>query len=191
MKPLFDFSGLVNGRLVTDDVIQGTGGDDTLIGTSGADTIQGAKGDDDIRGMKGDDSLGGGQGDDTLAGGKGDDTLHGGIGSDRLIGGNGADLFSFTSLTDSTVSVDGRDTVADFHHGQGDVIDLSLIDADATADGDQAFHLVASFSGAVGELELVLAGGKTLLLGDVDGDAVADLVIKLSGDQTAFTGFVL
>lgn len=179
MKPLFDFSDLVNDQVGIDDTIQGTDGNDTIVGTRGDDSLQGGKGDDLVQGLKGNDFVGGGQGDDTLIGGKGDDTLHGGIGSDRMIGGNGADVFSFTSITDSTVDKDGRDSIADFHHGQGDMIDLSLIDADANTDGDQAFNVVSQFSGHAGELVLNQTSFGYNVEGDVNGDGHADFEIAV------------
>lgn len=179
MNPLFDFSSLTSSDVVIDNVIQGDDGDNTLYGTAGNDSIYGLKGDDVLHGLKGDDFVGGGQGNDTLMGGKGDDTLHGSVGADRLVGGNGADVFSFTSLADSTVSADGRDSVADFHHGQGDTIDLSLIDADTTTDGDQAFSVVSQFSGHAGELVLSQTSFGYNVMGDVDGDGHADFEIAV------------
>lgn len=192
MKPLFDFSDLVNGQLGLDDTIQGTDGDDTIVGSRGDDSLQGGKGDDLVQGLKGDDFVGGGQGDDTLAGGKGDDTLHGGVGADRLVGGAGADVFSFTDITDSTVAKDGRDTITDFHHGQGDMIDLSQIDADTVTDGDQAFTVTDHFSGHAGELVLTETSFGFIVKGDVDGDGHADFDIAVHATGSFDAGdFVL
>jgi hypothetical protein len=74
-----------------------------------------------------------------------------------------------------------------------DVIDLSAIDANTAADGDEAFTLVASLDGHAGQLALTYDAGAnvTLLQGDVDGDGAADLVVRLHGDHTDFTNFVL
>ncbi|MDT3685581.1 MAG: VCBS domain-containing protein [Pseudorhodoplanes sp.] len=60
----------------------------------------------------------GGAGEDALTGGDKDDTISGGDGNDTLTGGLGADTFVFSPG-------DGRDTITDFSHGQGDRIDLS------------------------------------------------------------------
>lgn len=186
MNSISQFSGLAD-DIHTDDLIEGTRGNDTLFGTDGDDSmygdtgddvLQGNKGDDYIQGGRGADSLGGGQGDDTLLGSAGSDTLHGGLGADRLIGGNGADVFSFTALSDSTVDASGRDTVI-FNGHQGDSIDLSAIDADATVDGDQAFHLVNHFGDHAGELVKVQTDSGFLVEGDVDGDGNADFAIAV------------
>jgi serralysin len=191
MKPLFDFSDLIDGQLGVDDTIEGTNGNDTLLGTRGDDTLMGDKGDDLEKGLKGNDYVGGGQGDDTLIGGKGDDVLHGGIGADRLVGGNGADTFFFTGITDSNMET-GVDTIADFHHGQGDMIDLSQIDADTTTDGDQAFTVVSQFSGHAGQLVLAHAETGYIVEGDVNGDGQADfeIAVHTNGSFTA-NDFVL
>ena len=187
MNSIFNFSSLETDGVHTDDLIEGTRGNDTLFGTDGDDSmygstgddvLQGGKGNDYVQGGRGADSVGGGQGDDTLLGSAGNDTLHGGLGADRLIGGNGADVFSFTSITDSTVDAAGRDTVI-FNNHQGDTIDLSAIDADVIADGDQAFHLVNHFTGEAGQLTKVATAAGFMVEGDVDGDGQADFAIAV------------
>ena len=52
-----------------------------------------------------------------------------------------------------------RDGIVGFKHSEHDRIDLTTIDADKTAGGNQAFDLIgtAAFSGAAGELRF--AGG--------------------------------
>lgn len=192
MNQIQDDFGLLSRQLGIDDTISGTDGNDTILGSKGDDSLQGGKGDDLVQGLKGDDFLGGGQGDDTLIGGKGNDTLHGGVGADRLIGGAGADVFSFGSITDSTIHADGRDSIADFHHAQGDLVDLSQIDADVTADGDQAFTLVSQFSGHAGELVLAQTAFGYNVEGDVDGDGHADFLIAVHTTDALGAGdFVL
>ncbi|GAA0580347.1 hypothetical protein GCM10009416_18400 [Craurococcus roseus] len=114
-------------------VLRGTGAADTLTGGAGNDSITGEGGDDRLHGSAGDDTLLGGAGYDALMGGDGADRLAGGSGGDVLIGGAGADAFVFAS------AADGNDRIQDFTRSQGDEIDLSAIDADATAAGDQAF----------------------------------------------------
>jgi len=64
------------------------------------------------------------------------------------------------------------------------LIDLSDIDADITADGNQAFHLVSSLTKHAGEMTLTYntATNQTLLVLDVDGDGKADYQMKITGD---------
>ena len=140
-------------------------------------------------GSDGDDLLRGGSGHDSLHGGGGADTLQGGADADVLTGDAGADVFLFAKLSDSAWSA--PDLITDLE--ASDVIDLSGIDADRSQAGDQAFHLVTALSGHAGEAALSYdsASGLTRLELDVDGDGHADAVIAISGDATAFTGFVL
>lgn len=141
-------------------------GDLVLRGTAKADVLHG----DD-----GNDHLVGAGGNDQLFGDAGNDVLRGGPGKDILVGGAGADTFVFGQ---ATVDSAAADTIRDFSHAQGDVIDLSEIDANSGRGGNQAFHLIDSdaFSGTAGELRY--AGG--MLHGDVDGDGLADFSIQLA-----------
>jgi hypothetical protein len=76
------------------------------------------------------------------------------------------------------VSVDdsgaAADTVSRFD--ADDLLDLSLIDTDRRADGDQGFVLVEAFSGHRGEVTVTYDEnmGWNLLQADVDGDGVGD-----------------
>ncbi|MBD0270827.1 MAG: calcium-binding protein [Acetobacteraceae bacterium] len=117
----------------TGSVLRGTAGADTLAGGTGHDSITGEGGNDTLQGSSGNDTLLGGAGYDALMGGDGSDRLAGGTEADVLIGGAGADRFVFSSVAD------GNDRIQDFTRSQGDKIDLSAIDADPTAAGDQAF----------------------------------------------------
>ena len=123
----------------------------------------------------------GGIGADKLYGLGGADTLIGGAGKDSLYGGAGADTFVYTSAADTTVA--DYDYIADFSAAEGDIIDLSAIDANVVGGtSDDAFVYVgsAAFSGTAGELRF--SGG--MLQGDTDGDGIADLAIKLSGTSS-------
>ncbi len=144
-----------------------------LIGTA---AINGA-GDGDADRIEGNEAanrLSGGAGNDRLDGNGGRDTLVGGTGADVLTGGTGADTFRFVTLADPR-----GDHIVDFHHGQ-DRIDLSAIDANAVAAGNQAFRFLGemAFTGHAGELSAL----GTLLRGDVDGDRIADFVLTLDGN---------
>jgi Ca2+-binding RTX toxin-like protein len=75
-------------------------------------------------GNAGDNVLTGNGGSNVLSGLAGDDTLIGGSGNDTLLGGVGHDTFVFAVGF-------GKDTVADFSAGDGDVVQF---DADVFSD---------------------------------------------------------
>ncbi|HYD32168.1 MAG TPA: M10 family metallopeptidase C-terminal domain-containing protein [Azospirillaceae bacterium] len=165
------------------NTILGNQGDDILMGAARADRISGGIGDDLIWGNRGGDFLFGGAGDDCLYGDLGDDTLVGGAGRDTLAGGDGADLFMFARATDTDSGALARDLILDFSHAEGDRIDLSAIDANARAAGDQAFRFIgqAAFSGQGGQLRLVAGERGLLIEGDINGDQRADIQLQLAG----------
>lgn len=129
-----------------------------------------------LSGFAGDDVLAGGSGNDSLNGGDGNDVLNGGLGKDTMTGGTGADRFVFANIAESRKGTAG-DIIGDFETGI-DKIDLSLIDASTLVAGDQAFAYVGSdvFT-AAGQLRFDAASHS--LLGDVNGDMVADFTIQL------------
>lgn len=193
------------------DHLTGDDGANTMLGYWDADTIDGGAGDDVLYGdasyakhFTDIDQIGydgtfvvvedeGGFAD-TLNGGSGKDKLIGGLGADALTGGSGADRFIYVDVQDSGVGAGNRDIIADFSHAEHDKIDLHLIDADTTQAHDQAFHLGgASFTHSAGELIQFSDGsGNTIVAGDVNGDAVADFEIQLTGAHTLVAGdFVL
>ena len=128
-----------------------------------------------------------------MVGDAGDDLLTGGAGADRLIGGTGADQFIFEAVSDSGRGAESRDTIVDFNGAEGDVIDLSGMDADAGAAGDQAFSVVGAFSGAAGELrvDVSASGNSAILRGDIDGDGAADFEILVRGAPPDADDFIL
>ena len=129
----------------------------------------------------------GGAGGDTLKGGANSDIIHAGAGADLLTGGGGADTFQYRAtaesvyLTDSGSTTAGSDRILDFQAGV-DKIDLSLIDADPNTAGDQAFTWIGDgpFDGGAGRLHVSLGGDTWTVLGDIDGDFVADIQIFVS-----------
>jgi Ca2+-binding RTX toxin-like protein len=129
----------------------------------------------------------GGQGDDVLAGWNGDDVLQGGAGADYIQGYFGDDTFVFSRISDSRVAA--PDTIKDLT--DGDTVDLSAIDANTKAAGDQAFKLVAEFTHHAGQAVFAYDAGDTQLSLDVNGDGKADALILFNGDVTSFAGFVL
>jgi Ca2+-binding RTX toxin-like protein len=192
------------------DVIHGNGGndklyggigDDLLVGGSGADTLNGGADNDTLRGWgnvdvliggDGDDHLEGGADNDNLDGGGDGDTLTGGTGEDTLTGGAGNDVFVFTSIDDSTVAA--PDDIIDFAQGTalaGDRIDLSEIDANTGAAGDQAFMWIGNnnpFVPAWGAGQLTLNGH--YIEGDTDGDMIADFRIDINVTQLNDFAFI-
>ena len=138
-----------------------------------------------ITGGAGNDILDGGAGNDRLTGGAGDDVLIGGAGVDVLTGGLGADIVRFVDFGDLGTNSQSADTISGFSFAQGDRIDLSLLDANSLLAGDQAFNFIgnAAFSHTAGELRMSSTATLTLISGDVDGDGVADFVLKMTGVQ--------
>ena len=158
------------------------GGDnDFAYGGADNDTLHGQGGNDTLHGGGDNDILDGGGQNDILDGGAGDDVLIGSWGMDMMTGGAGADRFVFQ--TGHSGRWQGNaDRILDFSGADGDVIDLSAIDAVAGG-GDDAFTFTASgaFSGTAGELVSYVAGGNTYVAGDTDGDGTADFIIRLDG----------
>jgi len=197
------------------NVISGGKGDDTLTGWGGSDTLNGGPGNDAFHGGEGNDQLNGDTDADLLYGDNGADTLHGGIGddtlygddgsnnysgadklygdagADALYGGGGGDKFIYTAVTDSTAAA--HDVIYDFNPAAGDQIDLSAIDAQTQVAGDQAFTIVSSFDGHVGEAVFTYSAGDntTTLTLDVNGDKTADFVLSIIGQVDGSAGFIL
>ena len=167
-------------KIISGSTTAPTVGNDLFIGTAGNDNLSGGAGNDILQGAGG---------DDVLNGGADVDILTGGLGLDNLIGGSGADTFVYLGLTDSPRGV-GRDIITDFSTVEGDKMDVSAIDANPVLAGDQAFTLVASFTGAAGQL--VFDAASHVAQFDQNGDGFADLEIQLTGvASVAASDFVL
>jgi len=97
-----------------------------------------------------------------------------------LRGEFGTDTFLYKNVSDSRGSA--ADSITDFESLDNDVIDLSAIDANTGAGGNQAFSFIGTngFSGHAGELRFQVAGVLTEVQGDVNGDGTADLRIVLA-----------
>lgn len=184
------------------DVVDGRNGADKLIGAAGDDRLLGGNGADVLIGDAGNDRLLGGAGSDDLRGGAGDDVYNGGAGRDFLRGDAGADRFDFDDVSDSGIAPASRDLLTLFNRSQGDRIDLSTIDANkgSAAPGNQRFEFIgeAEFTGNAddlqqrGELRVVDTGSDIRIIGDVNGDSVADFEILVKGIELIGTGdFIL
>jgi Ca2+-binding RTX toxin-like protein len=125
-------------------------------------------------------------GKDTISGGAGRDIIIGGRGADRLSGGPGADVFVYLDAADSRPGTRTRDTIADFNAGQGDVIDLRVIDANPRAVGNQAFTFIGAkrFDGKRGRLRF--SGG--ILSADINGNRKADFAVRVNVTGGRLTG---
>jgi Ca2+-binding RTX toxin-like protein len=121
----------------------------------------------------------GGRANDVLKGGANADLIHGNLGADILTGNGGADTFRYDGTADSNSG--SMDQITDFTPG-ADKIDLSRIDANSSAAGDQAFAWIGSsaFSGSAGELRAYEQSGTWFVEGDVNGDSVADFAVALT-----------
>lgn len=165
-----------------DDLIRGQAGNDSLNGGRGRDVLFGGAGNDGVYGEDGGDMLYGDAGSDFLNGGLGDDFLNGGTGLDHMVGGAGFDDFVFKSLTDSGNGVNA-DQILDFQHLVDDM-DVSAIDANVFAGGNQAFRFIGGQAfNAAGQIRAVYnaAQNETVVLFNTDGDAAAEMTVKLDG----------
>lgn len=162
-------------RLIGVERIIGTDFDDLMQAGSIGGTLEGGAGNDTLYGGRRADVLMGGDGDDVLYGLAGDDTLSAGGGADTLAGGAGIDTFVF-DVADGEINV-----ITDL--AAGETIDLTGIDADAGTEANDGFSWIGedAFSGTAGELRYEDDGGNTMLMGDTDGDGVADLLVDMGG----------
>ena len=153
----------------------------TLTGTNKNNSLTGTGSEDSLFGLDGNDTLNGLAGSDFLDGGKGNDVLTGGLGSDRLSGGAGSDEFVFATPADSSNGL--ADIIVDFSRVDHDRISLGGIDANSNAAGDQNFAFIATgtFTGVAGQLRYQQTGGNTFVMGDINGDGIADFVIQVNG----------
>lgn len=157
-----------NLTLLGNDIINGTGNklDNIINGNDVKNTI---------KGLDGNDILNGFAGDDILVGGKGFDTLTGGLGADKFV---------FQTLENFSIPQANYDTITDFSHTEKDKIDLSIIDADTTKSGNQAFSNIVdgTFLGTFTKPgQLFFDSSSHILFGNVNSDSNADFVIKVIG----------
>jgi Ca2+-binding RTX toxin-like protein len=123
----------------------------------------------------------GGAANDILIGGGGDDRIFGGVGADTLRSNGGADTFIYTDVAQSGGSA--ADRILDFSTGT-DKLDLSAIDANSNAEGNQAFSLSSdgSFHNTAGELRTIwdAQNNRWVVEGDTDGNGSADFTLYVT-----------
>jgi len=91
------------------------------------------------------------------------------------------------------VAAASADRVLDFTGADGDLLDVSRIDANATRSGNQPFVFIgsAAFS-APGQMRSERVGDETLVLLNTDRDTAAEAIIALAGTHDMRAGwFVL
>ena len=137
---------------------------------------------DTLRGDAGSDILRGEDGNDTIDGGFDNDFVYGGAGRDVMTGGGGQDFFYWDDLDFAGLAAGDADRITDFSRAEGDKIRLNLVDA-ISGGADNAFTFIGSgaFSNTAGELRFEQGANFTLILGDRDGNGIADLAIRLDG----------
>jgi Ca2+-binding RTX toxin-like protein len=132
-------------------------------------------------------SLAGNNYANTIVGNAGVNVIVGGAGLDTMWGGDGGDIFVWHSITEMGSTVDANsDTVgSDFNAAIGDLIVLSLIDADGNAgNGDTAFSFIGTADNpftAAGQVSWLVGETDTYILLNTDGDAATDGVIRVLG----------
>jgi Ca2+-binding RTX toxin-like protein len=111
---------------------------------------------------------------DALVGNASDNRLTGGRGSDWLVGGGGADVFVYNAITD------GGDTINGFSRADGDLIDLSAIDANPATQVDDDFTFSASrMPGLAGEVVVTAFADSSTVSVYLDGDMFADMILQV------------
>jgi len=172
-----------NTATILSKVFAGTAAADSITGTNAADVINGQAGADTIYGRDGNDTINGGADADALYGENGADTLDGGAGKDTLTGGSGLDVFKFSFASDSGLLQSSADLITDFTVGQGDLIDLSLIDAIVLTIANEAFSYIGSSAfTAAGQARSYFSGGATFVDLNTNHDFYApEMIIAFSG----------
>lgn len=157
----------LNGQVIDDPRFSeasfiGDSGDNLLTGNDNADVI---------------DALSGGAGNDTLVGGAGNDDLNGGSGNDVLTGGAGEDNFEFTLashfFSGSTVFTK---TITDYS-GE-DFIDIENLGHNLKL---KASATATTSTWKKGQIIFQVDGNDGLILGNLDKDAAAEMMIRLTG----------
>jgi Ca2+-binding RTX toxin-like protein len=166
---------------------------DTLVGNDDANWLGGGAGDDTLKGLGGADALKGGYGNDTLIGC---------LGIDTMTGNSGGDTFVWWSTEETMLAGQEADIVMDFNRAEGDLLDFSQIDADATGGtANDTFTFVGivdvtqggSFT-APGQIGYFTTATDTYILLNTEVDAgidYQDATIRVAGGHTVDASWFL
>jgi hypothetical protein len=112
-------------------------------------------------------------------------------GAAAALGTSGVSPHTYTPPSLAAATVAKPFTIASFNPGQGDMIDLSGLDAIPATSTVDPWKLVTSFDGHAGELELVKTdnNGDWQLLGDTTGSGHASFEVSfhVNGALTSYT----
>lgn len=132
-------------------------------------------------------NLGGSAVNNVLVGNDAANSIYGLGGRDIMRGGLGVDTFVYLFNSDTGKTALTRDLIQDFTH-LTDKIDVAAIDANGAVAGNNTFVFQtvkgAAFTHVAGLLHYLALGANTLIEGDLNGDAVADFQIELTGTIT-------
>jgi serralysin len=111
-----------------------------------------------------------------VSGGLGNDSLEGGLGADTLSGGAGATCSPTARAISSTArswSISRTPTAI--------TVSLTAIDASTLNDGDQKFAFIgtSAFPPVAERTRYEVASGGSIVMGDTNGDGVADFRLAL------------
>jgi hypothetical protein len=103
-----------------------------------------------------------------------------------LAGNGGADRFVWNFAEETGITIPTMDVISDFNFAEGDRIDLSAVDANTYAAGNQAFTFIgqAAFTGTPGEINYYYSGGNTIIQLQTGMDPDIEGGIVLSGIHT-------
>ncbi len=117
---------------------------------------------------------------DVIIGNAVNNQITGGGGADVMTSGAGGDSFIFNSVADS--NGEQIDTITDFSEGV-DHLDFSMIDANVSMVGDQAFTSIGAASAftAAAQIQVIYSGSDTFVYANINSDGTAEFCLKLLG----------
>lgn len=144
---------------------------ENLVGGAGADTLTGTAIGNRISGAAGNDAMFGLVGADVLIGDVGLDKIDCGADSD-------IDTVAYAATNETPVGIN-RDQISNFKI-VNDKIDVSVIDANSSVSGNQAFTFNTTTAKA-NSIWYAISGSDIIVRGDVNGNTTADFEILVKG----------